>query len=265
MALPRLKPWSLGTILDAYLPKSGGTMTGDIVLKGDPTSALNPVTKQYVDGIAANLGKRGRVRAATTANITIATALNNGDSLDGVTLATGDLVLVKDQSSAAENGIYIVGASPARAAEFDTYDEHPGSLIAVQEGTSNADTVWLCTSNKGGTLGSTAIVWSQFTAGASYPDPRTLNKSSGTSIDFANVEAVQLNYASSATISSFTNAVVNKVYAIRNTGTASVTIDRSNAHLNGSANIVLDTNDVVLVIGRTSTFIQQAAPKSDNG
>jgi len=130
-------------------------------LSGEGTLA----TKSYVDGIAVNLGKRQRVRAATTANITISTALNNGDTLDGVSLATGDLVLVKDQSTAAQNGVYVVGASPARASEFDTYDEHPGSLIAVQEGTANEDTVWLCTSNVGGTLNTTAIDFSAFTVG----------------------------------------------------------------------------------------------------
>jgi hypothetical protein len=133
---------------------------------GDPGSAQDAATKAYVDGLAANLGKRARVRAATTANITIATALNNADTLDGVTLATGDLVLVKDQSSGAENGVYVVGVSPARAAEFDSYDEHPGSLIAVQEGTANADTLWLCTSNVGGTIGVTAIVFTAFTVSA---------------------------------------------------------------------------------------------------
>ena len=126
----------------------------------DPTSAQNAATKAYVDAIAVNLGKRARVRVATTAPITISTGLNNGDSLDGVTLATGDLVLVKDQAAPEQNGVYVVGVSPNRATEFDTYDEHPGSLIAVQEGTANADTLWLCTSNVGGTLNTTAIAFS---------------------------------------------------------------------------------------------------------
>ena len=127
----------------------------------DPSLALHAATKQYVDGLAANLGKRARARVATTANITIATALNNGDTLDGVTLATGDLVLVKNQSTAAQNGVYVVGVSPARAPEFDTYNEHPGSLSSVAEGTVNADTLWLCTSNDGGTLDTTAIAFSK--------------------------------------------------------------------------------------------------------
>lgn len=126
-----------------------------------PSNSTDAATKGYVDSLAANLGKRQRVRAATTANITISTALNNTDTLDGVALVTGDLVLVKNQTAPAENGIYVVGVSPARFAEFDSYDEHPGSLIVVEEGTSNADTLWLCTSNVGGTLNTTAIAFSQ--------------------------------------------------------------------------------------------------------
>lgn len=114
-----------------------------------------------VNATAANVGKRSRVRAATTANITIATALNDGDTIDDVTLETDDLVLVKNQSTASENGVYVVGAVPARFAEFDTWDDFPGSLIAAQEGTANADTLWLCTSNTGGTLGTTAITFTK--------------------------------------------------------------------------------------------------------
>lgn len=145
----------------AKLALAGGTMTGKITLDGDPASSLHAVTKQYVDGLVLGLGQRQRVRAATTANITISTALNNGDSLDGVTLATDDYVLVKNQSAPEENGIYIVGASPARAAEFEVWGDHPGSIIGVAEGTTNDDTIWICTSNYGGTLGSTAIAFTK--------------------------------------------------------------------------------------------------------
>jgi len=144
-----------------YLPLSGGTMTGTLTLAGDPASALQAATKQYVDGIALNLGKRQTVRVATTANIVIASGLNSGDTIDGVTLATNDLVLVKNQTTAAQNGVYVVDVSPVRSVEFDTYNEHPGALIAVQEGTVNADTIWLCTANAGGTLNTTPITFSQ--------------------------------------------------------------------------------------------------------
>tara|TARA_R100001594_G_scaffold12264_1_gene27401 strand:+ start:6046 stop:7983 length:1938 start_codon:yes stop_codon:yes gene_type:complete len=148
---------------------TGGTyssMVATSTMAGDPSSAMHIATKQYVDSVAAGLRTRLTVRAATTANITIATALNNGDTLDGVTLANDDLVLVKDQSSAAENGIYKVAASPARHTESDTWDEIIGQLIAVQEGTANADDLYLCTSNTGGTLNSTAIAYTKIYPGS---------------------------------------------------------------------------------------------------
>jgi hypothetical protein len=150
----------IGDELDDYLLKAGGTLTGALTLAGAPTLDLHATTKLYVDSLVNSLiNKFGTVRVATTANITIATALTNGAAIDGVTLATGDQVLVKDQSTASQNGVYVVGASPARAAQFDTWAEYPGSLIIVEEGTANADTSWLCTANAGGTLGTTAITF----------------------------------------------------------------------------------------------------------
>ena len=123
-------------------------------------AALNTAVVVLQNEVIA-IRKRATARVATTANITISTALNNADTLDGVTLVTGDLVLVKNQSAAAENGVYVVGVTPARSSEFDIYNEHPGVLIAVEEGTVGADTLWLCTSNLGGTLNTTALVFVQ--------------------------------------------------------------------------------------------------------
>lgn len=101
------------------------------------------------------------VRVATTASGTLATSFASGQILDGVTLATGDRILVKNQAAPAENGIYVVAASgaPARAADADTGAELLGAIVAVTNGTVNADTVWLCTANATITLGSTALPW----------------------------------------------------------------------------------------------------------
>ncbi len=150
---------------------TGGTYSNIVAtstMAGDPSSAMHIATKQYVDGVAAGLSKRATVRAATTGAITISSALNNGDTLDGVTLADGDLVLVKDQgaSDREQNGIYVVASSPARDDLFDTYDEHPGTLVAVEEGSANADKMFLCTSNKGGTLNTTDILWTNIVPGS---------------------------------------------------------------------------------------------------
>ena len=99
------------------------------------------------------------VRVATTGPITIATALNNGLSLDGMTLATGDRVLVKDQATASQNGIYVVADSPARASDSSTWDGHVDATVVVKEGTVNGATHWLCTVAAGGTLGTTSITY----------------------------------------------------------------------------------------------------------
>lgn len=143
-------------------------MTGKTLNVAAPTTANNATTKTYVDGLLAGLAKRGTVHVASTANVTIASELENGDTLDGITLVTGDLVLLKDQSNSAENGIYVVAASGAASRDdlYDTYDEHPGALIHVEEGTTNADTLYHCTSNQGGTLGVTAITWANIVPGS---------------------------------------------------------------------------------------------------
>lgn len=144
----------------AYVGSSSNP-TFEEVRRYEPVGLL-----QEYDIDAVLIGKRQQVRVATTSNITISTALNNGDTIDGVTLATNDLVLVKDQTSKQQNGVYVVGAVPARAAAFDTYDEHAGAMIAVVAGTAGAGSVWFCTANAGGTLDTTAIDFTKLAATA---------------------------------------------------------------------------------------------------
>ena len=105
------------------------------------------------------------VRAATTAAITIATALNAGDTLDGVTLAAGDRVLVKDQGGGIENGIYVVDASPYRAPDLDEDAEVPGAVVYVIAGTANAGTAWAVTS-AAPVVDTDAIDWAAFGGGS---------------------------------------------------------------------------------------------------
>lgn len=120
-------------------------------------------------------------RAATTANITVATALNDGDSLDGLTLATGDIVLVKNQTAPAENGLYVAGVTPARHADFDTFDEHAGALVAVSEGTANANKLFFCAVNDGGTLDTTALPFTELEAVQGDPGAAGSSDVTGTS------------------------------------------------------------------------------------
>lgn len=84
------------------------------------------------------------VRAASTANLSIATELEAGDTVDGVVLAAGDLVLLKNQTTASQNGIYLVPASGAagRYTGADTVDELSYASVAVLEGTTLARSIW---------------------------------------------------------------------------------------------------------------------------
>jgi hypothetical protein len=104
--------------------------------------------------------------------------LANGTAHDGVTVNTGDRILVSEQTSAAENGVYIVPASGAasRDTAFDTYDEHPGVYFSMMEGTAHADTLWRCTSNRGGTLGSNPIAFAQFQGGGATREKLLANR-----------------------------------------------------------------------------------------
>ena len=119
----------------------------------------------YVNDAVAGLRSRIICRAATTANVTLSSDLQNGDTLDGVTLATGNRVLVKDQSTASQNGIYTVVSSgtAGRDSEFDAIGELAGQMVIIQEGSSNADKFFLCTTDSDATLGSDSISFTQVT------------------------------------------------------------------------------------------------------
>ena len=143
-----------------------------------PTADGDAASKSYVDGVSQGLDVKDSVVAATTANITIATALNNGDTLDGVTLSTNDRVLVKDQSSASENGIYIVGSSPARADDLAAGVDAAGMFTFVEQGSTNADQGFVCTSNKGSAVvGTNNLAFSQFSGAGNLTAGDGLDKS----------------------------------------------------------------------------------------
>ena len=140
---------------------TGGTITGI----GTPSGASDVTIKSYVDDLVAGLKTRIITRAATTANIDLTADLQNGDTLDGITLATGNKVLVKDQTDAKTNGIYKVVASgtASRDPDYDTVAELAGQLIIVQEGSTNADRIYLCTTDNSGSIGSVNITFSRVT------------------------------------------------------------------------------------------------------
>lgn len=134
-----------------------------------PSASTDAANKQYVDDNLAGLSWKQPVRVATTANGTLASAFANGQTVDGVSLATGDRILLKDQTAQTENGIYVVAASgaPTRASDANSSAELDSATVFVLAGTVNADKAYTQTTNTP-TIGSSNIVFAQFGGGASY-------------------------------------------------------------------------------------------------
>jgi hypothetical protein len=144
------------------------------------------------------------VRCATTASITIATALNAGDTLDGVTLAAGDRVLVKDQGTHNQNGIYVAGATPARAADMDEDAEVLGAVVYVIDG-GQAGTGWAVTNVTAPLVGTDAIDWAAFGGGGTgggitVADEGTPLATTATTLDFVGAGVVASGTGATKTI-----------------------------------------------------------------
>jgi hypothetical protein len=189
---------NLQTNLDAKLAKSGGTMTGDLILNADPTTALGAATKEYVDTIAAaGIHYHDPVRVEQEGNLTAtydngtsgvgATLTNSSGTqaalvIDGVTMVLNDRVLVYEQTNAFENGIYTVtdvGSASTnweltRATDADSYGASDpdalgqGDAFFVQEGNAGAGELYVMNTEGTITFGTTGITFTQIQSTAVY-------------------------------------------------------------------------------------------------
>ena len=149
----------------------------------DPTADADAANKGYVDGVAQGLDVKDSVVATTTANGTLSSAFANGQSIDGVTLQTGDRILIKNQTTASQNGIYNVNASgaPSRTTDMATGSNAAGAFVFVEQGTINAENGFTCTSDTGSAVvGTNNLTFAQFSGAGQVIAGDGLDKSGNT-------------------------------------------------------------------------------------
>jgi phage-related tail fiber protein len=200
-----------------------------------PTADTDAATKAYVDAARSGLDVKASVRAATTANIT----LSGAQTIDGVSVIAGDRVLVKDQSTGSTNGIYVANASTwSRATDADVDAEvHAGMFTFVEEGTDNADSGWVLTTNNPVVVGSTALAFAQFsgagqiTAGAGLTKIGNTIDAVGTAsritvnADSIDIAATYVGQTSLTTLGTITTGVwTGTTIAVANGGSGATTL-----------------------------------------
>ena len=209
---------------------------------GAPEADTDAANKAYVDSATAGLNVHDSVEAATTANITLASDLENGDTLDGVTLATGNRVLVKNQTTKSENGIYVVKASgaPDRASDYNSVPEvDAGDFVFVESGTINGKTGWVQT-NTIATIDSDAIEFTQFSGAGTYLAGNGLTLT-GNSFSINTGVTVDLSTAQTLTNKTIDggNNTLSNIANVSLTNSA-ITINGTSTSLGGTRTLVTD-------------------------
>lgn len=251
----------------------------------DPTGAQDAATKAYVDAVKTGLDIKDSVKAATTGNIT----LSAPQTIDGVAVVAGDRVLVKDQTTASGNGIYVVAAGAwTRATDADNTpagEVTAGMFCFVEEGTANADSGWVLTTNGAITLGTTALTFTQFSGAGQITAGNGLTKT-GNTIDVvgtagrivANADSIDLA-TSGVTAGTYTKVTVD-VYGRVTVGANATTTDisegtnlyftdaRAQAAITGGASTIVTANltaDRALVSNGTGKVAVSAVTATELG
>lgn len=235
----------------ANFVKKDGTvaMTGNLdfgnqkgVNLGTPTANGDATNKSYVDGLIAALPsayKYRNVHVATTADVNLS---NPGTAtFDGHTLTSGDRVLVWQQSTQSQNGIYIFngsGSAMTRATDSDAWDELTGTLVYVDQGTTYGDKRFYCTSNTGGTLGTTAVTYVQDTAGTLSPTNFVIEETPSGTINGSNTTFTLANTPTAGTVKLYLNGVRQKSGAGNDYTITTNTITMTTAPVSGDVLLV---------------------------
>jgi hypothetical protein len=256
----------------------GGKRVGNAA---DPTQSTDLATKAYVDSLSNGLDVKASVRAATTANIT----LSNTQTVDGVALSVGDRVLVKDQSTGSQNGIYVVASgSWTRATDFDNspgLEVSPGTFFFVEEGTTQADNGYVVSNNTAITIDTTAITFSQFSGAGQITAGAGLTKSGNTldvvgttnritvatdSVDIASTYVGQTSLTTLGTITTgvWNGTVIGATYGGTgvNNGASTITLGGSLSTIGAFTTALTATANTAVTLPTTGTLATLAGTET---
>ena len=232
------------SVIGGLVPAAGyftsiATTSGTI--SSTPVNSNDITNKAYVDNFVQGLNAKAAVIAATTANIT----LSGLQTIDGYTTLAGDRILVKNQSLSQNNGIYIASASAwTRSLDMDVWAEVPSAYMFVMEGTTQADTSWVCTSDPGGTLGVTPITFVQFGSAGAYTAGTGLTLS-GNQFSITNIGTAG-TYGSASAVPVFVTNAQGQVTSVTNTS-----ISIANTQVSGLGTMSTQNASSVAITGGT--------------
>lgn len=267
-----------GTVLSANL--SAGT-SYTITNLAAPTNASDAATKAYVDATATGLDVKASVRVATTTAGTLATSFANGQTVDGVTLNTGNRILIKDQATASENGLYTVNATgaPTRATDADADSNgevSPGMFTFVEEGTANADSGWILTTNGSITVGTTALAFAQFSGAGQITAGAGMTKTGNTldvigttnrisvAADAIDISVSYVGQTSITTLGTLTTGTWNaNTVAIAYGGTGATTAAAARTNLGATTKYAADNGALTAVSGAVTWTVTHSLNTSD--